>query len=490
MDQENNYRHDDYDSNSSQSDSRLSLTGLHAVVLGMARQGKSLAHWLPTQGTRVTLSDHKNAGDLADDLMEFIANDQVSFALGGHPVELLDNADLLCISGGVSLDLPIVRAAYERGIRVTNDAVLFLERCPAPVIGVTGSAGKTTTTTLVGEMIKQEGRTAWVGGNIGNVLLDDLADIKTDDLVVMELSSFQLEILDTSPPIAALLNITPNHLDRHGTIENYARAKSQIFLHQNPNDILVYGRDDLLASTYSDEALGRKASFSVSRLVADGACMVGSRLMLMGNCSPTGMAKVICNQEDVKLRGMHNLSNVLAACALAGAAGVNVEAMREAIVNFAGVPHRLEVVATFGGITWINDSIATSPERVVAALRSFTEPIILIAGGRDKNLPWEEMARVTVERCKALVCFGEFGPMIADHVRHARNRVVGEQIKTIIVSESLEEAVESAAEIADEGDVVLLSPGGTSFDYYKDFDARGAHFRRLVKRLQDSRDTK
>lgn len=463
------------------------LKGKNVVVLGMARQGKALARWLPTQGAHVVLSDKRDVGDLADDIMEFILEPNVKFALGGHPPELLDDADMLCVSGGVPLNLPIIQEAFHRGVRVTNDAVLFLERCPAPVLGITGSAGKTTTTTLVGEMCKKGGRHTWVGGNIGDVLLDNLDEIQPEDVVVMELSSFQLELADISPQIACLLNITPNHLDRHGSMEEYARAKAQIFMNQGPDDILVYGRDNLIASAMSDQTPGEKASFSIATLVADGACLVGERMMLMGNCSPTHMAKVICNRDKVKLRGMHNVSNVLAACAIAGAARIPLEAMQEVAQTFTGVPHRLEVVATVDDVLWINDSIATSPDRVIAALESFKEPIVLLVGGRDKKLPWEELAVMAVNRCKALVCFGEHGPAIAEHMRRARGMISTAMLNRINVVQDLEKGVELAEQLAAPGDVVLLSPGATSYDAYKDFEERGDHFRKLVEQVRRKR---
>ncbi len=466
---------------------QLSLDGKHVVVLGIARQGKALGRWLPTQGASVTLSDKRDAGALADDIMDFILEPNVKFALGSHPVELLDNADLLCVSGGVPIDLPIVQEAFQRGIPVSNDAILFMERCPARVIGVTGSAGKTTTTTLVGEMCKQAGFRTWVGGNIGNVLLDDLPDMKSDDVVVMELSSFQLEIAGVSPSVAGLLNLTPNHLDRHGTLDVYARAKANIFAHQSPDDIVVYGRDDLLVSTFVEHAPGRRAAFSISSLVPDGACLAGRRLIVTGCCSPTGMAKVVCEMGEVKLLGMHNLSNVAAASALAGSIGTPPEAIREAILGFQGVPHRLEVVAMIDDVQWVNDSIATSPDRVVAALKSFKQPIILLAGGRDKKLAWDKMAQLAVERCKAVICFGEFGTRIADYIGTAFQSGVDSQLTTIQTVRQLSQAVEAAARLAQQDDVVLLSPGGTSFDAYQDFAERGEHFRELVEALQSKK---
>jgi UDP-N-acetylmuramoylalanine--D-glutamate ligase len=462
------------------------LKDKHAVILGFGRQGKSLARWLPTQGARVTISDQRDAGALADDLLDFLT-EPVSFALGSNAVELLDDADMLCVSGGVPLTLPIVEEARQRGIPVTNDAILFLERCPALVIGITGSAGKTTTTTLVGKMSEADGRKTWVGGNIGDVLLDDLENMSQDDTVVMELSSFQLELTTISPDIAAVLNVTPNHLDRHGNLQAYAAAKSNIFLFQAGNDTAIFGEDNVIANTLAEMAPARKSFFSARRMVSDGAFLLGRRVAVVGTSSPTGTARVVCEKNEIKLRGEHNVSNVLAACALAGAAGISVEAMRKAILEFYGVEHRLEIVAQIQDVLWVNDSIATAPERVVAALRSFEEPIILLAGGRDKALPWSDMAGLAVERCKSVIAFGEHGPMIAQAVNHARRGSLHGQLREVKVVETLEEAVKIAEQMASAGDVVLLSPGGTSYDAYRDFAERGEHFRELVRDIKNQR---
>ncbi len=236
------------------------LDGQHVVVLGFARQGKALARWLPTIGAQVTVSDTRSTAALASELGEF-AGLPVQFALGGHPLELLDGCDLLCVSGGVPLTLPIIQEAFQRGIPVTNDAQLFLERCPAPVLGITGSAGKTTTTTLVGAMCRASGRRTFVGGNIGDVLLDMLPQIGGQDIVVMELSSFQLELMTVSPDVCAVLNVTPNHLDRHGTMDAYSAAKAQIYLHQTPSDVAIFGYDDPVAERMSHEAPGESPIF-------------------------------------------------------------------------------------------------------------------------------------------------------------------------------------------------------------------------------------
>ncbi len=467
-------------------DDPLSLDGQHIVVLGMARQGLALARWLPTQGARVTLSDSKDIGQLADVLFDiFNLDDAVALDYGGHDFSLLDDAAMVCISGGVPSSIPFVQEAYQRNIPVRNDALLFMERCPALLVGITGSAGKTTTTTLVGEMCRADGRTTWVGGNIGNVLLDDLDKIGPDDVVIMELSSFQLEIADMSPDVAAMLNITPNHLDRHGTFQNYAAAKANIFMHQRGDDLVILGADNVASKQMVDLAPANVAQFSAQHMVTDGAFLLGKRLAVAGSCSPTGSAKVVCERDDILLRGEHNVQNVLAACAIAGRVGVSTEAMREAIVHFSGVSHRLEVVANINGVQWINDSIATAPERVSAALRSFDESLILLAGGKDKELPWGDMAALAVERCRMVITFGDHRHAIADAIQKAARAQPGGRYERVIVAGSMESAVARAAEVAKSGEIVLLSPGGTSYDAYQDFAQRGEHFRHLVNRLQD-----
>ncbi len=461
------------------------LCGRHVVVLGLARQGRALGRWLPTIGARVTLSDSRSADAFGGALREFDGQLNVHFALGGHPLELLDDCDVLCVSGGIALDLPIIQEALKRHIRVTNDAQLFMERCPAPVLGITGSAGKTTTTALTGAMCRASGRETFVGGNIGDVLLDVLPRITADDLVVMELSSFQLELMTTSPTVAAVLNVTPNHLDRHGTMEAYRAAKARIYRYQGTHDIAVFGYDDPAAREMSRTAPGRMAHFSMRQKVLTGAYLRDDELIIArGDSAPGEGLITVCKRDAILLRGDHNVLNTLAACAVAGAAYVPVEAMRTAIETFTGVDHRLETVAVIDGVTWVNDSIATAPERVVAALHSYSEPLILLAGGRDKKLPWDEMAALAVTRCRAVIAFGEYGPQVVEHMQRAKAQQPGAPVEQITLVQDLEAAVMLARQVACAGDVVLLSPGGTSFDAYQDFAARGQHFRDLVSALK------
>jgi UDP-N-acetylmuramoylalanine--D-glutamate ligase len=451
------------------------LSDKRIAVLGFARQGRALARWLPMVGAQVVVSDNRSAELLQAETAAF---PDVEFVLGGHPESLLDGVDMLCLSGGVPLELPIVQAAVARGIRLTNDAQFFLERCPAPVIGITGSAGKTTTTTLTGDILRRAGFRTWVGGNIGDVLLDVLGDITPDDRVVMELSSFQLDLMTTSPAVAAVLNITPNHLDRHGTMEAYTHAKANIVRYQRNGDCAVLGYDDAGSRDLAALRPGEPVWFSGRDMVANGAFLAGQRLVLVGAASPDGESHVICEKGDIPLRGDHNVLNVLAACAITGVVGVSPEVMAAAIRDFRPVTHRLETVRVLNGVTFVNDSIATAPERVVAALRSYTEPLVLLAGGKDKNLPWEEMIRLALRVSRHIVAFGQAGQLVVAMVA----QVGGDPAQVTQVA-TLAEAVQEAAARAQPGDVVLLSPGGTSYDAYPDFAARGEHFRQLVTAL-------
>jgi UDP-N-acetylmuramoylalanine--D-glutamate ligase len=451
------------------------LNGKRVVIVGFARQGQALARWLPTVGARAIVTDNKTAEQLKLRVEDY---PNVRFVLGESTPDLLESADMLCISGGVPLDNPLVQADYARGIPVTNDAQLFVDRCPAPIIGITGSAGKTTTTTLVGEMCKKNGMVTWVGGNIGSVLLDVMVGIRPEHQVVMELSSFQLELMYSSPPIGGILNITPNHLDRHGTMENYIRAKAHMIAYQNSADYAVLGRDDLGARMVEPAVKGNLLWFSRLEIVQNGAFLAGRRLFVTGDASPTGEPTFVCEVDDIPLRGEHNVSNVLAACALAGAGGIDPDVMADTIKTFKAVVHRLETVRELNGIKYVNDSIATAPERVIAALKSYDEPMILLAGGADKKLPWDEMILLALQKTRHIIAFGRDGDIVVNTVK----KYTGGTSHVTRV-QTLDEAVTLAAQLAQSGDVVLLSPGGTSYDAYNDFAERGEHFRRLVAAL-------
>ncbi len=460
------------------------LKGRHVVILGLGRQGGALARFLAERGARVTVSDIQEEAALAGQRDE-LTDLPIRYELGHHPMRLLDDADLLCLSGGVPLGTPIVVEAQARGIPLSNDAQIFLERCPAPVIGITGSAGKTTTSVLVGEMCRAAGLRTWVGGNIGNPLISDLEAIQPDDRVVMELSSFQLALMTASPDVAAVLNIAPNHLDRHGTMANYIAAKRNILANQTHDDVALLGYDDAHARALAVETPARLYFFSGGAEVEAGAFKTNGELTLRMNGDARDARergdREICRASHLQLLGHHNLLNVLAASALAGLAGVPLETITEVATTFKGVEHRLEWVRDLMGARWYDDSIATAPDRSLAAIRSFEDPIVLLAGGRDKNLPWEELAAEILGRVRWLVTFGEAGSMIAERVTEVTARADEESLLEGIQSvDTLEQAVAEAAQVARPGDVVLLSPGGTSFDAFRDFAERGQRFKELV----------
>jgi UDP-N-acetylmuramoylalanine--D-glutamate ligase len=448
------------------------------LILGAARQGLALARWLSIHGARVTLSDSRS-----DDALRMarasLAEYPIEWALGGHPLELLERTDVLCLSGGVPLTLPIVAEALKRGILLSNDSQIFMEAVPCKTIGITGSAGKTTTTTLLGNMAKNAyGDRAFVGGNIGDPLINYVDRMKADDLAILELSSFQLDQMTISPNIAAILNITPNHLDRHGTMEAYTAAKRRILEFQSEKDAAVLGRDDQGAWSLRDKVRGRLYTFSLNELEEglDGTYLQEGLLNLRdGNAYLP-----LILREKILLRGDQNVSNVLAAFAIGHAAGFPLDAMLEAVDEFRGVPHRLELVRELGGVRWYNDSTATAPERSLAAIRAFEEPIVLLLGGRDKDLPWEDLMRLVGERVDHVVLFGEAAEKISKTAESLGLRENGAKITR---AQGLHEAVLKAAQVAESGDVVLFSPGGTSFDEFKDFAERGERFREWVLEL-------
>jgi UDP-N-acetylmuramoylalanine--D-glutamate ligase len=437
-----------------------------ALVIGLAREGVDLTRFLVAHGTRVVVSDTKPHEALESSIAQ-LDGANVTYHLGGHSLEDLDGVDVVYASPGVPPDNVLLVEAAKRGVRVSSLVELFFGLCPAPILGVTGSAGKSTTTSLLGEIFQAARREVFVGGNIGRPLLGKVEEMSRRSWVVMELSSFQLEPLHVSPHIGLITNVTPNHLDRHPSMEAYWAAKGQILAHQSPSDWAVLNADDEWSRRY--EPRGRVLRFSMEGVV-EGAYLAGDRLMLLG--------EPLIDVADIPLRGQHNVANVLAAAAAAHAAGIEREAMVAAIRSFEGVAHRLQTVSRARGVTWVDDSIATSPERSIAALRAYHEPLVLIAGGRDKHLPMETWAQLITERVKHVVLLGEMSDLVRRAIGEANPRY-----SSVSQAQSMDEAVEQAARAAQAGDVVLLSPGGTSYDMYPDFEARSRDFVRAVSQI-------
>jgi len=476
--------------------------GRRVLIVGAARQGLALARFMARNGAHVTLNDFHDEKKIVDacrnvrDTLPGGSRGSVNWILGGHPFSLLDRIDLVCVSGGVPLDLPLLKEAQRKGAPTTNDSQIFMECVPCKVIGITGSAGKSTTTSLVGKMVQSAAEyenkpnhtsRVWVGGNIGVSLVDQVDQVMAEDLVVLEFSSFQLELMTISPQVSAILNLTPNHLDRHGTMKAYTSAKRRILDFQSKDDTAVLGRDDPGSWKLVPAVKGDLVSFGLSKPEDDresGTFIDDGIIWLQSSGKRYSLMAIV----DIQLRGEHNILNVLAAYAVIHAAGLispegpdsNLGALALAVKNFSGMPHRLELVRFWNGISWYNDSIATSPERTIAAIKSFNDPIVLLLGGRDKDLPWEKLSELVRERVDHVIIFGEAAEKIftvltsdnSGNIRYTLDRCT-----------SLKEAVDKAANIARPGDIVLLSPGGTSFDEFVDFEERGERFREWIHLL-------
>jgi UDP-N-acetylmuramoylalanine--D-glutamate ligase len=453
--------------------------GKKVLILGAARQGVATLKYLLENGAALTVNDIKPAVEFKE-LMQQFETQNVNWVFGSHPLTLIEKIDFVVVSGGVPLSLPILSEAIQRGIPLTNDSQIFMESVKAKVIGITGSAGKTTTTTLVGEIARRSvhgDQKAWIGGNIGFPLIDHLKEIKATDLVVTELSSFQLELMTISPMIVAILNITPNHLDRHENMEAYIKAKSRILQFQTKNDTAILNCDDATVMSLENLVQGKFITFGRHSFKRNaGAYLADNQLVFMEN----GKEVKLLTSSEVGLKGEHNLMNALAACAISMAADYPPDAIRDGIKNVTSVPHRLEWIREWRGTNWYNDSIATAPERTMAAIRSFDQPILLLLGGRDKKLPWDDLTELIHQKVKKLIIFGEAGELISKAIGKP---TANEYPRFIALCEKFDEAVRKAAEIAEKGDTILLSPGCTSFDEFRDFEERGNRFIQLVKEL-------
>jgi len=453
--------------------------GKRVTVVGLGIEGVDLVRYLAAQGAQVTASDARPADRLAHRLKE-LNGVPVRLSLGQNAVADTVSADTVFVSQGVPLDIPALRAAQERGVPFSSMMRLFLERCPGPVVGITGSSGKTTVTGLVGDMFAAAGRPHAVGGNIGVGLLALLDRLTPETWVVAEISHTQLELMDRSPHVACILNITPNHLDRYAW-PDYVALKRKILAYQGTADRAVLNYEDEVTSKMAGDAAVEVLFFALkAEPPGDGAFLRDSIVV----CRHGGHETAVLQASEVPLRGRHNLSNVLAAVAVGTACGLPPSAMASAIRAFRPAPHRLELVASVGGVDYYSDSIATTPERTLAGLRSFEEPVVLLLGGREKHLPLEEMAAEACRRCRAVVVFGEAAPILEEALRAAAGDLSPEERPQILRTGTLAEAVSAARSAARPGDVVLLSPACTSFDAFENFEQRGEEFRRLVLALR------
>jgi len=451
---------------------RRLLRGTRVTVVGLGIEGIDLVHFLTREGARVTVSDSRPADRLSDALAE-IEPDSPELSLGANNPEAFRDVDAVYASQGVPWRLPALEAARARGVPVSSMTRLFFELCPVPIAAITGSSGKTTTTALTAAMLDAAGIDNVVGGNIGVGLLGLLDEIGPDTRPVVEVSHTQLQSVEASPHWACLTNVTPNHLDQFSW-DDYVDLKRRVFAYQQPDEVAVFNFDDPVSRDLAKQAPGEvRFTSMVEAPLGDGVTLEGGYVAIREG----GSRRRVLARDELLLRGDHNVANVLQATALASLLGAEDEAIAAAVRSFTGVPHRLEPVATVGGVTWVNDSIATTPERTLAGLRSYTEPVVLLLGGREKSLPLASLTTSVAARCRAVVTFGEAGELFASAMRGGAPDVRVER------SADLESAVMAASRLARAGDVVLFSPAGTSFDAYANFERRGEAFREAVRAL-------
>ncbi len=453
------------------------LNGKRVALLGVGVSNTPLAGMFAAHGARVTVRDRRSREKLGDTARE-LEEAGAALRLGDDYLEGLSEEEIVFRAPGVRYTLPELAGARRGGVAVTSEMELFFELCPCRIVAVTGSEGKTTTTTVLSKMFAAQGFTVHLGGNIGRALLPEIERIQKTDIAVVELSSFQLISMRRSPDIAVITNITPNHLDVHKDMAEYVAAKLNIVRHQNAFGRAVLNLDYETTRTLAPETRGECVFFSRREPVEAGAYLCADGTVLH---TGRGGAVPVMRREDIALPGDHNVENFLAAvCAAWGL--VTPENMRQVARTFRGVEHRIEWVRTLGGADYYNDSIATTPTRTIAGLNSFQRPVVLIAGGSDKRIPFGVMGPKVVEKVRTLILLGVTAEKIERAVRETPGFMPGKP--EIVRVGSLEEAVHAARAAARPGDIVTLSPACASFDMFPNFEARGDRYRALVQALE------
>lgn len=430
-----------------------------------------------SKGIKVVILDKKDEDHFPEELYYEFSAKGVDFALGENYLDELTRCDIVFRTPGMYYNNPALTKAREAGVIVTSEMEVFFDLCPCKIYAVTGSDGKTTTTTLISEFLKAEGRRVHLGGNIGKALLPMVETMSETDVAVVELSSFQLISMRKSPEVAVITNISPNHLDVHGTMEEYIDAKCNLIRHQNAFSRTVLNADCEETMKLVPLVRGTVVKFSLSGKTDRGAFLRDDGMLCY---TEKGKVTEIVHKDDIRIPGMHNVDNYLTAISAVWGE-VSVESIVNTAMTFGGVEHRIEFVRELYGVKWYNDSIATSPTRVMAGLRSFDQKIIVIAGGYDKKIPYEPMADLVNEKVKILILLGATGPKIEAAV--TSSPLYPDSGLKIVRVKTLEEAVRTAHKLANEGDIVSLSPASASFDLYNNFEERGKHFKRLVNEL-------
>ncbi len=447
-----------------------SLSGKRIVVLGIGISNRPLIRLLRSYGLAVTACDKTPREKLDPEVLE-LETLGVRLQTGENYLDDL-TADIVFCTPGMHPNLPGLCRLRDAGAIITSEMEAFFTVCPCTIFAVTGSDGKTTTTTLISEMLKNAGKTVWVGGNIGTPLLPLANQMQKDDFAVVELSSFQLMYMQQSPHVAVVTNLAPNHLDVHKDMDEYVEAKKNILLYQNSTDRVVLNMDNSITASFSTDAKSSVIWFSRQNRPDNGVWFDGHKIF-------RGETPIL-NREDIVIPGLHNVENYMAAiCAVEGY--VDDAAIREVARTFGGVEHRIELVRELDGVRYYNDSIASSPTRTIAGLHAFEQKVILIAGGYDKKIPFDVLGLEITAHVKVLILCGATSEKIRQSVMSAPD--YSENHPVIVSAENLTEAVEQAQSLAVSGDVVTLSPACAAFDQFKNFMVRGNTFKQIVHSL-------
>lgn len=454
-----------------------SIKGKKVAFIGAGVSHRDLLVQFAERGAQVTLCDKKESVEAFGELGEKLQQLGVQFSLGEAYLEGLKGQDMIMRTPGFEYFTPELQQAKAAGSEITSEMELFFELCPCKIYGITGSDGKTTSSSLIAEMHKAMGKTVWLGGNIGRALLPLVHEIRLEDIAVVELSSFQLISMHTSPDVAVITNITPNHLDHHKDMQEYIDAKRNILLYQSEDSKTVLGYQNDITRGLEKDVKGKRYWFTRFEKVDCGAYLEDNGDLCF---IEDGVLTRVVNKDEVKLRGLHNVENLLDAIA-ATAGDVSFDKMALVAKTFSGVEHRIEPVRCLDGVQWYNDSIGTSPTRTIAGLRSFDQKLILIAGGYDKHIPYEPLAPEIIAHVKTLVLMGATGPVIERCVRDCEG--FDESQLTILHADTMKNAVDTARGAAVAGDIIILSPASASFDSYPNFEKRGEDFKAIVNAL-------
>lgn len=445
------------------------------AIIGLGVSHRPLIEHLYKLGARITVFDNREQEKIDKDIWDKVLELNIKAYIGEDYLSNLKGFNFIFRSPSCRPDLPEIVQEVNRGAILTSEIEMVLKLAPCKIVGITGSDGKTTTTSLIYEILKTKYK-CFLGGNIGTPLFTKISEMKPEDIVVLELSSFQLMNMDLSTDIAVVTNISPNHLNVHKDYQEYIDSKANIFKHQKENGILVINYDNDITKNFTKHANGNVVYFSRLEKLPNGVIYDEEVVKICDN----DLRRHVLNKKDVKIRGIHNIENICAAIA-ATKDLVSPEEQKEAIMEFTGVEHRLEFVRELDGVKWYNDSIASSPNRTIAGLNSYNERIVLIAGGRDKHLDYKPIAKPIIDNVDTLIVMGE----TAEKIKNAVTRELEKQNKNlnIIKVANVEEAVKTAKENAKPNQIVLFSPASTSFDMFKNFEERGKKFKEEVNKL-------